>query len=435
MKTFQILSDIIIETLQGFSSNKQPLTSLALCQALSQRNELSSLLPRIAPVDPYSKTKPTPPSLEESWRHGLIDHQDAKSLKSNEKYVQPVRDTYLRILTGLAPISRGEYVERSSELQRRLEGCHQMEMLMEFGEDLVNVVRLLVSRALEDIDHASDILSELGKDLTGMEAQLASYHIHNRETFRSNDKFTSHLLSDTEEISEAFHLSDILADSRGLISFKLQAIKTAIERKRQEDEVRLQDADDKIDELQKSLQGYKEEVVRSKQRADALEKEVLLDGLTEIHNRRAYELRIREEMKRYHRDGQTFSLILIDVDSFKQINDVYGHPAGDKCLQGIAGRIRADVRATDFLARYGGEEFVVILAGSSRENARRIAEKLRVLIEKTQFFYRSEEIHVTTSLGVTEARPTDEDPGVIFSRVDEALYRAKQQGRNRVCII
>jgi diguanylate cyclase len=310
-----------------------------------------------------------------------------------------------------------------------------MKMLMEFGEDLVNVVRLLVSRALEDIDHASDILSEIGKDLTGMEAQLVSYHIHNRETFRSNDKFTSHLLLDTEEISEAFHLSDILADARGLISFKLQAIKTAIERKRQEDDVRLQDADDRIDELQKSLQGYKEEVVRSKQRADALEKEVLLDGLTEIHNRRAYELRIREEMKRYHRDGQTFSLVLIDVDSFKQINDVYGHPAGDKCLQGIAGRIRAGVRGTDFLARYGGEEFVIILAGSSLENARRIAEKIRVLIEKTQFFYRSEEIRVTTSLGVGEVRPTDEDPEALVARVDNALYQAKKQGRNRVCMI
>ena len=435
MISFEILSDIIIETLQGFSTNKQPLTSLALSQALSQRNELSALLPRTDCVDPYSRTNASLPSLEERWRHGSIDHEDAKSWQSNEKYIQPVRDTYLRILTGLAPISRGEYVERSSELERRLEGCHQMERLVEFGEDLANIVRLLVSRALEDIDHASDILSELGKDLTGMEAQLVSYHVHNRETFRSNDKFTSHLLLDTEEISEAFHLSDVLADARGLISFKLLALKKAIERKRQEDEVRLQDADYKIDELKKSLQGYKEEVARSKQRADALEKEVLLDGLTEIHNRRAYELRIREEMKRFHREGQTFSLVLIDVDCFKEINDVYGHPAGDKCLQGIAGRIRAGVRATDFLARYGGEEFVVILAGSSEENARRIAEKIRVLIEKTQFFYRSEEIRVTTSLGVSEVRPTDEDPEVLVARADNALYRAKQQGRNRVCMI
>jgi diguanylate cyclase len=434
MKSFEILSDIIIETLQGFSSNKQSLTSLALCQALSQRSELSSLLPRTASMDHYPQTTASPPSLEISWQDGSIDHLDQKSLKLNQKYVQQVRDTYLRILTGLAPISRGEYVERSSELQRRIEGCYQMETLLEFGEDLVNIVRLLVSRAFEDIDHASDILSELGKDLTGMEAQLISYHVHNRETFRSNDKFTSHLLLDTEEISEAFHLSDVLADARGLISFKLLALKKAIERKRQEDEVRLQDADYKIDELKKSLQGYKEEVARSKQRADALEKEVLLDGLTEIHNRRAYELRIREEMKRFHREGQTFSLVLIDVDCFKDINDVYGHPAGDKCLQGIAGRIRAGVRATDFLARYGGEEFVVILAGSSEENARRIAEKIRVLIEKTQFFYRSEEIRVTTSLGVSEVRPTDEDPEVLFARVDGALYQAKKQGRNRVCI-
>ena len=162
---------------------------------------------------------------------------------------------------------------------------------------------------------------------------------------------------------------------------------------------------------------------------------MLLDGLTEIHNRRAYELRIREELRRYHRDGQGFSLVLIDVDHFKNINDLYGHQAGDNCLRGIAGRIKSAVRTTDFLARYGGEEFIVILAGSSGDNARRISEKIREVIEKTKFIYRDEEIPVTISLGVTVAEPSDGDPEALFVRVDDAMYRAKKEGRNRVCAI
>ncbi len=128
-------------------------------------------------------------------------------------------------------------------------------------------------------------------------------------------------------------------------------------------------------------------------------------------------------------------MVLIDVDRFKQVNDLHGPLAGDKCLRGIAGQIKPAVRSTDFLARFGGEEFILILAGSSAENARKIAEKLRVMIEKTRFFYRNEEIPVTISLGVTEVHHADRDSETLFLRVDEAMYQAKKQGRNRVCVL
>jgi diguanylate cyclase len=435
MKSLELLSETIIEILKEFSSNQLALTPNSLSHALSERKALSCLPPQIAFIDPYSVRESLAPSPQTPFALGPLHDGDSDASIANLLYFPQVRNTYVQVLAGLAPISREEYVERSSELQQRLEECNLMEVLVGLGDDLVSVVRLLVNRALEDMDHASDFLAELGKDLSGMEAQLFSYKSHNRETYLANDKFTSHLLSDTEEMSQAFDLSHVLEDTRGFIVSKLMTIKEAIRIKRREDEIRLQDADRKIDELQESLRGYKEEVLRTKERADVLEKEALLDGLTEIHNRRAYELRIREELRRYHRDGQGFSLVLIDVDGFKQINDLYGHPAGDKCLRGIAGRIRSAVRTTDFLARYGGEEFVVILAGSSGENARRIAEKIRVLIEKTKFCYRDEEIPVTISLGVTESKPGDGDQEALFVRVDDAMYRAKKEGRNRVCVI
>ena len=402
---------------------------------MAERKELSRLLRQITPVDPDRAKGSPPPSVQAPLAIGPLQDGGSGVPEVDQLYVSQVRSTYIQILAGLGPISREEYLARSSELQQRLEDCCLPEVLVELGGDLVSVVRLLVSRALEDIDHASDFLAELGKDLSGMEEQLFSYRNHNRDTYLSNVKFTSHLLSDTEEMSQAFDMNDVIEDTRGFIVSKLTTIKESIQIKRHEDENRLQDADRKIDELQESLQGYKEEVLRTKERADVLEKEVLLDGLTEIHNRRAYELRIREELRRYHRDGQGFSLVLIDVDHFKNINDLYGHQAGDNCLRGIAGRIKSAVRTTDFLARYGGEEFIVILAGSSGDNARRISEKIREVIEKTKFIYRDEEIPVTISLGVTAAEPSDGDPEALFVRVDDAMYRAKKEGRNRVCAI
>src|SRR5208337_4889161 len=109
-----------------------------------------------------------------------------------------------------------------------------------------------------------------------------------------------------------------------------------------------------------------------------------------------------------------FSLILMDIDHFKRVNDDYGHKAGDKCLKEIAKLIKSSLRQSDFLARYGGEELIAILNGSSAASARDIAEKIRGRIERTRFCYKDVIIPVTISLGVTEVMASDTDPEAPF---------------------
>ena len=133
----------------------------------------------------------------------------------------------------------------------------------------------------------------------------------------------------------------------------MNTISKAIEIKRESEEARLQEPDANINELQNNLRIYKDEILQVKERSKSLEKEVLLDALTKINNRRAYDLQIRENLRRFHRNGEQFSLILIDIDHFKKVNDDYGHKAGDKCLQEIAKLIKSSLRQADFLARYG----------------------------------------------------------------------------------
>jgi diguanylate cyclase len=414
MKSFEILSEIIIETLKDLSARRMTLTPDILCQALlSKKETLAPLLQSVA-TDP--------------------ENGESNVSEANPSLLQKLKGTYATILGELGPISRKEYVERSSELEKRIQDCELIWALPVLGDELINLIRIFVTAAFKEIDFAGDFLEELSRNLLGMEEQLFSYRSHNRETYVSNDQFCNHLLSNTEEMREALDSTSVIEDTRSLIASKLVDIKSAIEIKQQNDAIRLKEADQKIAELQVSLQGYEEEVFRTKERADVLEKEALLDSLTEIHNRRAYELRIREELKRYHRDGQTFSLVLIDIDRFKQINDLYGHQAGDKCLREIAKRIKSTLRTSDFLARYGGEEFIAILAGSAGEDAFRVAGRMRTLIERTNFHYREEEIPVTISLGVTEVRSTDWEPEATFSRVDDVMYQAKKDGRNRVCM-
>jgi diguanylate cyclase (GGDEF)-like protein len=268
-----------------------------------------------------------------------------------------------------------------------------------------------------------------------MSEQLSSYQDHNRQTYLINGKFDNDLLTHTNDMHLAFDSGKDLNDIRSVITSKLDVISRALEVKRQEDELRQREADLKISGLQSDLRTYELEILQVKERSESLEKEVLLDELTKINNRRAYELQIREDLRRFHRNGEQFSLILIDVDHFKRVNDDYGHKAGDQCLREMANLIKSSLRKADFLARYGGEELIAILHGSDAGNARNVAEKIRDCIEKTRFHYRDETIAITISLGVTEVLPSDTEPETPFIRVDKAMYKAKKGGRNKVCVI
>ncbi len=155
-----------------------------------------------------------------------------------------------------------------------------------------------------------------------------------------------------------------------------------------------------------------------------------LDGLTEISNRRRFDEFFQTEWKRAARELIPFSLILFDIDFFKKFNDTYGHLTGDECLKRVATAAKGTLnRAGDLVARYGGDEFVVGLPGTPAEGATRVAETLRKTVEEL-------EIGVTLSLGVATSFPDlNASPAALIAAADEALFRAKQDGRNRVRVV
>jgi diguanylate cyclase (GGDEF)-like protein len=178
--------------------------------------------------------------------------------------------------------------------------------------------------------------------------------------------------------------------------------------------------------------------IRLKQQADLLESLSLLDALTGIPNRRRFDEALASELKRAARDGTTLSLLMIDIDHFKQYNDYYGHGAGDVCLQTVATELsRGVVRPSDVVARYGGEEFVIILPETDLVSAMQIAERLRQRIEALALphAYSESASIVTISIGVAaQAEFTDNNLAQpLNDAADKALYLAKESGRNRVC--
>lgn len=162
-----------------------------------------------------------------------------------------------------------------------------------------------------------------------------------------------------------------------------------------------------------------------------------IDFLTGVLNRRAFFERIEQEINRSLRENTSLSLILTDIDYFKKVNDRYGHQSGDMVLQGFTGQLLNSSRPYDFVGRYGGEEFVICLPGADISQSMSVAERMRSKVEEMKVMLPdgSQSIRITASFGVTSfLMGSKEKTDSLIKRVDNALYKAKNEGRNRVCM-
>jgi diguanylate cyclase len=302
----------------------------------------------------------------------------------------------------------------------------------EFAEGLERVARLVndqrasLMREKKDLE---ELLQQMDVRLSEIASYLASDTADQRSAQTSSQQFdllvTSEVRSLNTDVQSAQDLGALrsrVRDRLEIISHHLQDFRTregarvsAQLDRTQRMRVRVTDLEREIHGLHKSLQ--EEQSLR------------MIDALTGIPNRAAYDDRIRHEFMRWQRENAPVSVLAWDIDRFKEINDAYGHSAGDKVLRVIAQHLAHHVRGTDFVARYGGEEFVMILIGTDATAASQTADKIRVGIESMGFHFHNKPVAVTASCGITTFRG-DDTPETIFDRADRALYRAKDGGRN-----
>ena len=185
--------------------------------------------------------------------------------------------------------------------------------------------------------------------------------------------------------------------------------------------IRLQQ--EQLDKLQVELQ----------QKQKELERLTRHDGLTGLYNRNTFVELTRRELQRAQRQGSSTSIMLLDLDHFKRVNDTWGHPAGDAVLRHVASLVNGAIRSTDLAGRLGGEEFIILLPGTSGEAARKIAEKIRLRLEVTPARWDTLNIAVTASIGLSNTSALENrDFDSLYNEADKALYLAKNRGRNRV---
>lgn len=171
--------------------------------------------------------------------------------------------------------------------------------------------------------------------------------------------------------------------------------------------------------------------LQSKQRD--LERLTRLDGLTGLYNRNTFVELTRLELDRAQRQGSATSILLLDLDHFKRVNDTWGHPAGDAVLKNVAALVTSTIRSTDLAGRLGGEEFIILLPGTSTSAARMLAEKVRARLEANPTQFDKTEIRCTVSIGLASTTAAEKRLfDTLYNDADKALYLAKQRGRNRV---
>lgn len=186
------------------------------------------------------------------------------------------------------------------------------------------------------------------------------------------------------------------------------------------------------DELGFASSVFNDMVGQLRRSRERLEKLSTTDFLTRLPNRAAILDALSGMLKRYQRYSRVFSLLMIDVDHFKTINDRYGHVAGDEVLRHVANILKEQMREVDIIGRYGGEEFIALLDETDGESALVVAERIRNEIAATGIDIRGNLLNITVSIGVAEAGPGDDHADSLIDRADKAMYLAKQKGRNRV---
>lgn len=174
-------------------------------------------------------------------------------------------------------------------------------------------------------------------------------------------------------------------------------------------------------------------------RIDLLETENITDPLTRVYNRRYLDRRLEEEVARSKRYSLELSVLMLDIDHFKRVNDTYGHQAGDVTLSTLGGLVKNSLRDLDVVARYGGEEFLVICTNTAIDGAALVAERLRQLIESHQVEITdgtgtSQTIQISISIGAACLSASVDSKEKLVQAADQALYRAKEEGRNRVIV-
>ena len=363
-----------------------------------------------------------PDALQSDGTYALPDSPEP-SYSSVAKHIE---DTLLGLLEDLSLPER--HRPQAEAMRERLAHGLNWYELLPILDDLAVLMLAITDSGQHEFEAYLKQLNERLEAFQGHLQVASDGHADNRSAARELDtqirEQVDGLQSSVQEAADLDSLKHVLESHLEGLLGTMDEHQQQRDQREQEVAARLKGLAERVANMEHEAQGYREHLEVQRQKA-------LIDPLTGLPNRAAWSERLDHEVNTWHQRGNSLSLAMLDLDHFKRINDGYGHLAGDKVLKIIANVLRKRLRPSDFIARFGGEEFVLLMPDSALADALDVGEVLRAAIEACPFHFKGEPVTITVSMGVAQFQP-GERSDLALKRADEALYRAKAAGRNRV---
>lgn len=313
--------------------------------------------------------------------------------------------------------------------QRLLEGIS--------GHELVNtclqIINNIIEGAREERMASKTFLHSIVEELNNIAYKFDNSLIDSNNINKKQISLLANLKERIDILELDISTSDNLAETKLHVQQGLEIISSSIQQQQQLLQEKLL-LEQQIQAVQSQLEQLKKETLLHTQRLEAQQHKLYLDSLTQVYNRTALDERFKLEFKRWQRYKTNTTIAMIDIDHFKNINDSFGHIAGDKALKIVARALQKSIKSSDFIARFGGEEFVLLLADVAPSEIQVMLDKLRNTIKNIPFRFKGKQISITISIGVTQFSLDDKETVDPFERADKALYEAKSSGRDKVII-
>lgn len=403
------------------AESKPKLDNLLIQLKDSSNQQARKLLPEVVTLFENLLDIEAPPISTEPQRSGLLQRLGLNRF-DNEVW---------RLLTGLIESLQlpEMFSQQQQEIQKQLASKPNKKKLPQIIDALANLINELGSQAqLQQLEYRA-FLTSLSERIKELDDLLQLTVKDDEEAFQQRLQISARVDAGLDDIYKQIDVTSEPRQLKSIIREHLTALSGVVDEYRKADQCHHYHSQLEIKKLTDRLQ---EMEIETKSLQDGIQKAhemVRKDPLTGISNRQALMDILETEYIRWQRNQHPLSIVIWDIDMFKQINDSLGHLAGDKILIKLAEILSASTRETDFVARFGGEEFVGIFPEATLQETLTLANKIREKICGSRFLYEGKPVAVTVSAGVATFQKGD-NTEIVFKRADQALFKAKELGRN-----
>lgn len=346
-----------------------------------------------------------------------------------EPVPQDVKDSLQHLIDQLA--SMDGYSEIAALLKKEVKSITQIVQLAKILEMITNAFV-----EISDQEHIQfeKFLKTLNTRIKRVNSFISDTLDYSQSAATDSQQLNASLNTNFSGMKDGLTNSKSLEDATSLVFSHLDQMTEQLDQYCETQQKNSEQLVLQMDKLSEQLRATEDEASRLKDDLAEQRVRAQTDPLTNLPNRYSYNERLTQEYNRWRRYRNSLTLVIADIDLFKQVNDEHGHAFGDKVLKEIASFLSAGVRESDFIARFGGEEFIILLPETNIIDATRAMNKIRLAVSKLEISHQDKVVPVTLSFGLSEF-DNDDTTKAVFERADKALYRAKEKGRNRVCCL